>query len=232
MAGYDNFVFKFGRIAAVPTAGLYPIWDGAAAYDGYVTTPGVVSVASDSAEDQVGGGGATHVTVTGLDAAGKVQSEEIEIGSSGSKLFSGMPVFTAKVSQGEDLTLAGANHGIITITCGGKTCAIIVAGAGRTQMAIYRIPNFLASGEEVKHAELRGLRMYPDARTFKLEMYSRPNVLTPWNNLGTYESVLSDIDEEYSFPRRFAPGEDIVATISGANAGNCSAFFEIALITG
>lgn len=227
MNGYQPFSFKFGRIAAIPTAGLYPIWDGASAYDGWPAAPAVVAVASSSADDQVAGGGATHVIVTGQDGSGAEQIEEIAIGTSGASLFS--VVYSVRVSQGEDLAYATPNHGLISMTCGGKTVAIIVINAGRTQMAYYRIPTATQDGRTVLNGELKAFRVYPDARTFKIELLSRNSPTVPWNNLGTYESSLNDLDEDFVLPRPFAAGADIMAVISNANGGNCSAFFELEL---
>jgi hypothetical protein len=234
MAGYNNFNRKFGSIGPIVGTGKFPIWNGNSAYDGWIDTPSVLSVASDSADDAPGQGGATHVVATGLDASGQVQSEEIAIGASGSLLFSGMPCFTARVSQTEDGDYAtGPNHGTITISAGATTCAEIAPTRGRTEMAIYRIPASLADGERVVSAVMRSWRAFPSARTFVIELLLRRAGTDPWENLGTFETTLSDIEEKAAIDGLvFYPGDDIMAVISDANGGNASAFFEIELKTG
>lgn len=118
-----NHINKFGATDGDVTAGT--IWDG---NDGSIVYPypanGLVSVSSAT---EVG----EEVLVDGLDENYNLQSETIEIGATGTLIFS--RVFRVKMS-----TIT--NQSDIEINLGGVLAAKILAGLAQTLMAIYTVP--------------------------------------------------------------------------------------------
>lgn len=122
LSGYSH-INKFGATDGDVTSGT--IWDG---NNGSIAYPypanGLVSVSSAT---EVG----EEVIVDGLDADYNLQSETIEIGATGTLIFS--RVFRVKMSTITNLS-------DIEIDLGAVLAAKILAGLAQTLMAIYTVP--------------------------------------------------------------------------------------------
>lgn len=136
-------VNKFGRNPDIDTTtdpedvwvtgGLYPFQSSDIALE-------IVSLSAD--DDKDAGTGAQSVTIQGLDAAGLMQTETVQLEGLTPVAIPGtwLRVFRAScVAAGS----GGVNAGniIIRASGGGTTYATINAGDGQTTMAIYTVPS-------------------------------------------------------------------------------------------
>lgn len=135
---------KFGHNPTI-TTGTDPedVWSGGGIYNFYPDTSKIIIVVSDSSADTVGGAGALTAVVIGLDSAWNVQSETVVLAGSDSValLKTYRRIYRAYVATaGSD----GTNNGSLTFSIDQSVdtvAAIIAAGDGQTQQAIYTIPN-------------------------------------------------------------------------------------------
>ena len=130
---------KFGYNTNVGT-GYEVIWENGGSYTGWLTAAGTVSVTSTSANDTSTGTHARKIVIEGLDASFNEVSETITLSggtpSVGTQSF--IRVFRAYVTD------VGAydntNEGNIVIQISSNIVAIIGAGYGQTEMALYTVP--------------------------------------------------------------------------------------------
>ena len=135
---------KFGYNTSVSNSAAEVIWEGGGAtYGGFLTSAGTVSVVSSSINDDAAGparANAHKIIIEGLDSNWAVATEEITLDGTGAVTGSTsfFRVYRAYVT---DVGVYGnTNAGNITISIGGTPVAIIGAGYGQTEMAIYTVP--------------------------------------------------------------------------------------------
>jgi len=130
---------KFGYNTNVGTS-YEVIWENGNGYTGWLTAAGTVSVTSTSANDTSAGTHARKIVIEGLDASFNEVSETITLSggtpSVGTQSF--IRVFRAYVT--EVGAYDNTNDGNIVIQIGGAIVAIIGAGFGQTEMALYTVP--------------------------------------------------------------------------------------------
>ena len=135
--GFHNGVNIFGYQPSIGTS-FIPIWEVTSAYPAYLTTASTFTIASASASDQN-----AVVLVTGLDANYNVLSEQVLMTTS---TPSGTTVGKYLRINVLTLTTPGSgqktNVGQITATASNSSVyAYINAGIGKSQMAVYSVPN-------------------------------------------------------------------------------------------
>ena len=116
---------KFGFTGAdVAVSTAETVWDGNGTTEIYpYPAAGVITVTgTDTGED---------VVIQGLDANYNEQSETVAVGGTGTLTFS--RVFRAFMSSTD-------NVADVTINVGGNLAALIKAGLGQTEMAVYTVP--------------------------------------------------------------------------------------------
>lgn len=120
------------------------VWDGGGIYT-YIETAETLTVTSDNPADNPTGAGARNVEIQGMNQAGEVVVETVDIGATTVAAFK--RVFRAKaVSVGT----SGGNEGTISITSDDTSTVLAIigidgtgsnaAGRGQTFMALYTIP--------------------------------------------------------------------------------------------
>ncbi len=133
-------VNKFGMNLA--TAAGDDVHDGSNAYTGWLAAATAIEVLSGEAEDaSPAGDGVRTMTIEGLDANKEPQSKSVTMNGVGVVAVAGtwMRVFRAYITSSGDTQ---TNEGLITIrvASAGATVALITAGYGQTEMALYTIP--------------------------------------------------------------------------------------------
>ncbi len=140
-----SVIHKFGRNATVANGS----WEGVQILSSlfyFPTSATTVRVkAGGNAADTAAGAGAQAVTVEGVDGAGNVVSESIELAgalASSSTTASFFRVNRLYIKDGRAGAYGGANTGIITLenTAGTNSIIAIAAGEGQSQSCIYTIP--------------------------------------------------------------------------------------------
>ena len=169
-----RLINKFGHSPAIGTTER-EIWDGGDAdYTGFITVPAPVRIkVGGNAADTADGAGAREIQVQGLDGSGVLATELIvTAGASASSptATSFSRIFRAFVTQSG--TYHTSNTAAIEIeTTNAETMAIIVAGEGQTQMAIYSVPLGFK-------AQLVGYRLIPnDTKNAAFKLFQCPNIL-------------------------------------------------------
>ena len=229
---YDNFVFKFGK--AIIGTDKQVIWDGALpAYNCLdETSDELFSVVSTSANDKVGGGGATHIKFNYQDLAGiEHWSEEVALNGLTPvdiPLITGVIAYRMKVTQTEDNSiLTGPNHGIIKLYQTGtatKIYAEISATEGQTLMCIYRIP-------ANKYAEVKSLFLNAGSgKEATLWMRIRKDRNSAWQTKASFNVFENGKELIRIFPGFVYPGSDMVLIGQGGGVGiEVHAHFELEL---
>jgi len=120
------------------------IWDGGGIYT-YIETAETLTVTSDSIEDAPAGSGARNVEIQGMNQAGEVVVETVDVGTTTIGEFK--RVFRVKVVS---VGASGVNEGTISITSDDTSTVLAIigvdgtganaAGRGQTFMAQYTIP--------------------------------------------------------------------------------------------
>lgn len=120
------------------------IWDGGGIYT-YIETAETLTVTSDSIEDVPSGSGARSVEIQGMNQAGEVVVETVNVGATTIGAFK--RVFRVKVVS---VGASGVNEGTISITSDDTSTVLAIigvdgtgasaAGRGQTFMAQYTIP--------------------------------------------------------------------------------------------
>lgn len=208
VTGYSH-INKFGATDGDVTAGT--VWDG---NSGTTTYPypanGVISITgTDTGE---------AVEVQGLDADYNLQTETVNVGSSGALTFS--RVFRARMVSTD-------NAADVVINQGGSLAATILAGLGQTLMALYTIPTG-------KTGYLLDLHLGSDkastntAMTYRL--FARPfggafNIKGNFNAAGG-----QSLDINYPVPLKFEEKTDLKIDVAAGQATQVSATFDIILV--
>lgn len=212
VTGYSH-INKFGATDGDVTAGT--VWDG---NSGSTTYPypanSVLTLAG--ADDTSDDGEA--VEVQGLDASYNSVTETINIGSSGSTVFS--RVFRASM-------VSTPNGQDINISQSGTVVAKILDGLGQTLMSVYTVP----AG---KTAYLLTLHMGSDKASTNSRMiyrlFARPtggtfNIKANFNAAGG-----QSLDIEYPVPLKFEEKTDLKVDVVAGQATQVSATFDLILV--
>lgn len=138
-----SHIEKFGMNTDVDNA-KETIWDGGGIYT-YIETAETLTVTSDSVNDVVAGSGARTVEIQGMNQAGEVIVETVDMGATTVAEFK--RVFRAKVLTAG---ASGVNEGTISVTSDDTSTVLAIigidgtgsnsAGRGQTFMAQYTIP--------------------------------------------------------------------------------------------
>ena len=210
--GYGH-INKFGATDGDVTAGT--IWDGNSAAVQYpYPANSVVAVASTSNSGDA-------VLVEGLDANFNEVTETINIGSTGSTVFS--RIFRATMV---DIT----NDADVTLSMGGTVAAKIIEDKAQTLMALYTIPAGktgylikaqMGSDKAATNASLKYTlfaRDTDDGNVFQIKGIS-------------YAAGGQNVIVEYPVPLKFEEKTDIKIDLIATSGGQtCSAMFDIILV--
>lgn len=207
------------------------VWDGGdteADYPGWLTAEATCEVLSGSADDAVGGGGATKVTIVGQGDDGLEISEEITLtGGSAVELTNSYKIiYLIYISATEDTSpLTGPNHGLITARkkTGPVNMAKILATYGSSLSLLYRVPSN-------KYAELIDARLYSPVRSF-IRIIKRSSVTAPWNIVATMDLLHQESSLLHAVPDFIAPGEDIAVLVTPSAAADISGYLGFKLYT-
>lgn len=208
VTGYLH-INKFGATDGDVTAGT--VWDGNSGTTVYpYPANGVISITgTDTGE---------AVEVQGLDASGNVQTEIINVGSSGALTFS--RIFRARMVSTD-------NAADVVINQGGSLAATILAGLGQTLMAVYTIP----AG---KTGYLLKLELGSDKASTNTAMnyrlFARPdggafNIKGNFNAAGGQSLTI-----DYPVPLKFDALTDIKVDVAAGQSTQVSATFDIILV--
>ncbi len=208
VSGYSH-INKFGATDGDVTAGT--VWDGNSGTTAYpYPANGVISITgTDTGE---------AVEVQGLDASGNVQTETVNVGSSGALTFS--RIFRARMVSTD-------NAADVVINQGGSLAATILAGLGQTLMAVYTIP----AG---KTGYLLKLELGSDKASTNTAMnyrlFARPsggafNIKGNFNAAGGQSLTI-----DYPVPLKFDALTDIKIDVAAGQSTQVSATFDIVLV--
>lgn len=207
------------------------VWDGGATevdYPGWLTAAAECEVISDDADDNVAGGGATHITVVGQGDDGLEISEEKSLNGLGAVdlVNEYKIIYRAFVSQTEDTSpLTGPNHGTITVRrkAGPINMSKIIPTMGNALAAIYRVPSNM-------YAELINVYLAASAKV-AAQIAMRTSIASPW-------IVKSVLQTDYSYtailgsdvtPIFLAPGTDMCIVATPGAAADISAHLGLKL---
>ena len=210
--GYGH-INKFGATDGDVTAGT--IWDGNSAAVQYpYPANSVVAVASTS-------NSGAAVLVQGLDANFNEVTETINIGSTGSTVFS--RIFRANMVDTN-------NDADVTLSMGGTVAAKIIEDKAQTLMAVYTVPagktgylikTQMGSDKASTNAALKYTlyaRDTDDGNVFQIKGIS-------------YAAGGQNVVVEYPVPLKFEEKTDIKIDVVAASGGQtCSATFDIILV--
>jgi len=206
--GYSH-VNKFGSTDGNVTEGT--VWDGNSGTAVYpYPANGVISITgTDTGE---------AVEVQGLDADYNLQTETVNVGSSGSLTFS--RIFRARMVSTD-------NAADVVINQGGSLAATILAGLGQTLMSVYTIP----AG---KTGYLIKLELGSDKASTNTAMtyrfFARPsggvfNIKGNFNAAGGQSLTI-----DYPVPLKFEEKTDLKVDVVAGQATQVSATFDLILV--
>jgi hypothetical protein len=175
-----------------------------------------INITSDGAEDDVGGDGALTLTIQGLDANGRLQSETVIMTGAVAVNPSGtyLRIFRAWVATAG---VTGTNEGNITIADGTGTFAYIIAGTGQTLQAAYTIPADYSAGFLIQwYISIASRTAAYIEATLRTCTNGGAWRVQEW--IGAHSTV--PFVYAYPIPSRYPPLTDIVATVADASADN------------
>lgn len=215
----QTHINKFGYNSAVGT-GFETVYDGSDIYS-YIATPGVVTLTTVDADDDVGGNGARDVVIEGLDANFLEVSETLVtngIGTTvGNQVFS--RIFRMFVN---DAGPSATNEGLITASVDSSVRASILATEGQTQMALYTIP----ANKTGYLLKFQGSVEKNQDVTFRIMM----KTTGAFRILGQFGSFGSSVTYEYPVPLQIPSQTDVeIRAKAGATTG-VGAIFDILLV--
>jgi hypothetical protein len=140
VAGHEP-VLKFGRNPSVAAGVAEDVSDLGGDFH-FPTTGGVVSVVSDSIEDDPSGTGQWQITIEGIATAdGTKLSETIALDGTTPALTSGSFIRINRMYCPDNQAgSAGMNVGAITASIGGTDVSAILPGDSQTEQAVYTVP--------------------------------------------------------------------------------------------
>lgn len=232
--GDRSSVQKFGRNPDVAAATEEDIWSAGGAYTGFLTAASAVRIKTGgNAADDSAGAGARKVLIVGLDENWTQAQEEVTTaGTSASSPTSTtfIRVFRAYVTDAG--AYGAANTGDVTIeTTGGAVVALIAAGRGQTQLAVYTVPAGKTAYCRRTGASVDG------AKATTVYYYQRRNadvVAAPFTGKRlwkAYEGLSGPIESEFSSYPSFPAKTDIwAAAVGPAGGAGVSASFDLVLV--
>jgi hypothetical protein len=223
-----SYIEKFGYQDTVPNGDIATVWDGTGLYD-YLDTATTVTVTSDNVNDNPTGTGARSVEIQGLDQDNNDVLEIVDLGGTSVTTF--IRVFRARVCQsgGEN-----PNQGIITVSGGGKTLAIIgklannAPGHGQTNMAIYTVP----AGKTAYLTQWTVSSGKQNADTIA-KLMTRDTYHPSdgaWNVKDIAEIQASTFIKDYKVPLRFTEKTDIEVRAFSSSGSSIASSFNLILI--
>ena len=207
LSGYSH-INKFGYRDSVSTT-FETIWDGINPYS-FITTPGTASITSTD-----GGDIGNPVELQGLDADYNLVYETVNVGSTGTQVFS--RVFRAAAEH--------SNVGDISVTIDSAERAKILTGAGQTLMAVYTVP----AGKTAFLLKFQG-SIDKSNGDCKFRIMARPfgNGFKVKGQFGT--AAGSSITYDYPIPLKFEEKTDIAIHASAGSTLGAGAVFDLVLV--
>ena len=209
------------------------IWDGGDIYE-YIETAETVELSSTSPQDNPTGSGARTVEVQGLNAAGEVVEETINMGATSTTEFK--RVFRAIVHVAG---ASGVNEGTISITSSDTSTLLAQigvdgsgnhrAGRGQTFMALYTIPE--GKTGYITQWTVGAGKQNTDAVAFL--MVRDPDAVGngAWQSKDVITVSATTYAKDYKVPLKVKAGDDIeVRAYSTTNNSLVSSTFNIILI--
>jgi len=219
--GDTSHINKFGYNSSVGTS--YEVICDLGSHT-YPTSAGVVSVVSDSSDDDgdPAGTGARTVEVQGLDANYLSISETVTLNgisavtttNSFIRVFR-MRIVTAGTGQ--------VNAGNITASIGGTDIARILPDKGQTLMAVYTIP----AGKEGYLVKFQGTLSKNQEANFRLRIKEFGN---GYNVKGLFGTFANSITYDYPIPLKFDEKTDIEIQGKAGATSEMGAVFDLILI--
>lgn len=211
---YENYLFKFG--AGTVGTSLTTIADNGVTDTAFLSTPDKATIVSGSVEDKSGGGGATSINISGLDADLLQISENLILNGTTAvdtiNIYS--VIFRMKVITTEDSSaFTGPNHGAITAkdkTTGAIVMAEIGEFNGQTLMALWQCPSN-------KWASLLDLDIYsPAAKITTFQFLYQDLGTDSWNILIKTFGAYSQTEKFFKKPQLIKPGTKLMAVANVA----------------
>ena len=219
--GDTSHINKFGYNSSVGTS--YEVICDLGSHT-YPTSAGVVSVVSDSSDDDgdPAGTGARTVEVQGLDANYLPIAETVTLNgisavtttNSFIRVFR-MRIVTAGTGQ--------VNAGNITASIGGTDIARILPDKGQTLMAVYTIP----AGKEGYLVKFQGTLSKNQEANFRLRVKEFGN---GYNVKGLFGTFANSITYDYPIPLKFDEKTDIEIQGKAGATSEMGAIFDLILI--
>lgn len=207
-------VNKFGYHGAdVAASTVETVWDGNGTTTIYpYPSNGVVSI-SDNTTDT-----GESVVVQGLDANYEEQQEVVTVGGTGTLTFSRIfRAFMQSTDNGDD----------VGINLGGSFAALIQAGLGQTQMAVYTIPAGKTGYLKKIHGSSDRSAGSP-AVQFRLKAREEGGIFRIKGTYGTAGG--NQFDYIYPVPLVFPEKTDIRIDVVSSAATKCGAIFDLVLV--
>jgi len=231
-------VRKFGRNGAVG-ATTEDIWASGGPYTGFLQTALAVRVkAGGNAADTAAGAGAQEITISGLDENFEPASETVAtLGALVSLPTTTTFIRVNRAFVSEAGTYGVNNTGIVTLeTTGAAIVALISAGVGQTQMAIYTIP----SGQTGYLARFDVINEATSTKSVNVQLWRREradDVTTPFGPKRLVQAHDTLVGEKMpdlyqcmpSFPEKTDVWVSAIRTGGGADP-SVSAQFDIILV--
>jgi hypothetical protein len=227
-----SYIEKFGMNLDVDSD-KETIWDGGDIYE-YIETAETVELSSTSPQDNPTGSGARTVEVQGLNAAGEVVEETINMGATSTTEFK--RVFRAIVHVAG---ASGLNEGTISITSSDTSTLLAqigvdgtgshAAGRGQTFMALYTVP--AGKTAYLTQWTVGAGKQNTDAVAFL--MVRDPDAVGngAWQSKDVITVSATTYSKDYKVPLKVKAGDDIeVRAYSTTNNSLVSSTFNLILI--
>ena len=209
------------------------IWDGGGIYT-YIETAETVTVTSSAVQDNPTGTGARNVEIQGMNQAGEVVVETVDVGATTIGAFK--RVFRVKAIT---VGTSGVNEGIISVTSDDTSTVLAIigvdgtganaAGRGQTFMALYTVPAgktayltqwTVGAGKQNTDAIAMFMTRDPDAPGNGA-----------WNARDIITVSATTYAKDYKIPIKINAGDDIeVRAYSTTNNSLVSSTFNLILI--
>ena len=209
------------------------IWDGGDIYE-YIETAETVGLSSTSPQDNPTGSGARTVEVQGLNAAGEVVEETINMGATSTTEFKRVFRAIAHVAGA-----SGVNEGTISITSSDTSTLLAQigvdgsgshrAGRGQTFMALYTVP--AGKTAYLTQWTVGAGKQNTDAVAFL--MVRDPDAVGngAWQSKDVITVSATTYSKDYKVPLKVKAGDDIeVRAYSTTNNSLVSSTFNLILI--
>ena len=227
-----GYIEKFGMNVDVDND-KETIWDGGGIYT-YIETAETLTVTSDDPQDNPTGTGARTVEIQGMNQAGEVVIETVDVGATTIGAFK--RVFRVKVIT---VGTSGVNEGTISITSDDTSTVLAIigvdgtganaAGRGQTFMALYTVPAgktayltqwTVGAGKQNTDAIAMFMTRDPDAPGNGA-----------WNARDIITVSATTYAKDYKIPIKINAGDDIeIRAYSSVNNSLVSSTFNLLLI--